>query len=256
MSVARVLVAEDDAQIRGVLADLLESEGYEVVQAKDGREALARFHDADPDVVLLDIMMPELSGYDVCRAIRKDDERVAVIMVTAKSTELDTVVGLQLGADDYIAKPFGMHELVARVGAVLRRARAVPSAAAVATGEVFEFADARIDTGRYMAVMDGHEERITATEMKIIACLRQHVGCIVPRNELLDVVWGGTYLGTTRTLDQHVLRLRKKVESSPATPRWLKTVHGVGYRLEPRESCTPSESCAPHLPRAVPHART
>lgn len=232
MSAGRVLVAEDDARIRGVLADLLESEGYDVVQAKDGREALARYHDADPDVVLLDIMMPELSGYDVCRAIRKEDERVAILMVTAKSAEIDAVVGLQLGADDYITKPFGMHELVARVGAVLRRARAGRAAAAPSGGDVFPFADARIDTGRYVAELDGREERVTATEMKIIRCLRQHAGCIVARNDLLDLVWGGTYLGTTRTLDQHVLRLRKKVERDPASPRWLKTVHGVGYRLE------------------------
>lgn len=235
MSKLRVLVAEDDAQIRGVLADLLESEGYDVVQAKDGLEALERYRDADPDAVLLDIMMPGKSGYDVCREIRKEDARVAIVMVTAKSTEIDTVVGLQLGADDYVAKPFGMHELVARVGAVLRRMRAaqgrVPGREHV-RDEVFGFADARIDAGRYVAILDGREERVTATEMRIVDCLRAHAGRIVPRNELLDVVWGSTYLGTTRTLDQHVLRLRKKVERTPGDPRWLKTVHGVGYRLE------------------------
>ncbi len=210
---------------------MLESEGYEVVQAKDGRDALASYHACDPDAVLLDVMMPEISGYDVCRAIRKADPRVAVIMVTAKGAEIDAVVGLELGADDYITKPFGVHELIARLAAVLRRTRARPASAGESAGESFAFADAQIDTGRYVAILDGREERITATEMKIVACLRRHAGQIVTRNDLLNAVWGVDYFGNTRTLDQHVLRLRKKVEHTPAAPRRLLTVHGVGYRL-------------------------
>jgi len=228
----KVLVAEDDAGIRSVLADVLESEGYDVIPAGDGRGALEAYRAHAPDAVLLDIMMPELSGYEVCRAIRKHDARVAVLMVTAKGAEIDAVVGLELGADDYIAKPFGVHELVARLAAVLRRTRARPAPTADETaGGVFPFADARIDTGRYVAILDGRETPVTATEMKIVDCLRRHAGRIVTRNDLLNAVWGVDYFGNTRTLDQHVLRLRRKVERAPAAPRWLLTIHGVGYRL-------------------------
>ncbi len=231
-----ILVAEDDLNIRTGIVDALESEGYEVVQAEDGNKALAAFREAGPfSLVMLDVMMPGLSGYDVCREIRRTDERVPVIMVTAKTEEIDAVVGLKLGADDYITKPFGVHELLARAQAALRRGRMHGTAPAniITVKENFTFGAAQVDPSRYMITREQTTEKLTPTELKLLECFREHPDQVLTRDQLLNSVWGVEYYGTTRTLDQHVARLRKKVEPHPHSPTVLITVHGVGYRYIP-----------------------
>jgi len=235
MSRYRVLVAEDDDRIREGLVDTLESEGYEVLQAGDGAAAVEIFHRESPDLVLLDVMMPVKSGYDVCREIRGKDERTPIIMLTAKGEEVDKVVGLQLGADDYVTKPFGIHELLARVTAALRRGRLSPTTEeAPPLPEVFEFGPVRINRKTYRCTRNGKTLDLTARELKLLEVFFRHPGEVLSRNDLLNAVWGIDYFGTTRTLDQHVAQLRKKIESNPASPEVLTTVHGVGYRFESR----------------------
>ena len=229
-----ILIAEDDANIRAGLIDALESEGYSVAAAANGKAALEAFHKRKPDLVLLDIMMPELSGYDVCRAIRRDDARTPVILLTAKGEEIDKVVGLELGADDYVTKPFGVRELLARVAAALRRSRtttapAEPEAAA-ARPEPFPFGTASISRRTYTATCHGRTEPLTAREMKLLELFAARPNEVLGRDELLNRVWGVSYYGTTRTLDQHIAQLRKKVELDPETPTAIATVHGIGYR--------------------------
>jgi DNA-binding response OmpR family regulator len=229
----RVLVAEDDDRIREGLVDTLESEGYEVLQAHDGAAAVELFRRESPDLVLLDVMMPEKSGYDVCREIRGNDERTPIIMLTAKGEEVDKVVGLQLGADDYVTKPFGIHELLARVTAALRRGNLSAEADdETPVPEVFEFGIVQINRKTYRCTKNGKTFDLTARELKLLEVFFRHPGEVLSRNDLLNAVWGIDYFGTTRTLDQHIAQLRKKIESNPATPEVLTTVHGVGYRFE------------------------
>lgn len=230
-----ILVAEDDDRIRTGLIDLLESEGYRVTAVADGGGAMAAFGKTRFDLVLLDVMMPEKSGYDVCREIRARDSRIPVIMLTAKGEEIDKVVGLQLGADDYVTKPFGVHELSARIAAVLRRSRPVdvsPKGAA-AEASPFDFGAARIDPGRYQGTIADGTFAISSLELKLLCYFLAHPHRTLPRDEILNAVWGIDYFGTTRTVDQHVAMIRKKVEPDPAQPLYLLTVHGVGYRYEP-----------------------
>ena len=229
-----ILVAEDDTRIREGLVDLLESEGYRVTAAGDGSEAQALLETEDFELTILDIMMPGKSGYDLCRDLRAGGSLIPVIMLTAKGEEIDKVVGLKLGADDYITKPFGVHELLARVDAVLRRALRTTAAvpAKRVAPKAFCFGDARIDPGRYRLEIDGNTEDLTAKELDLILFFHGHPGRVLSRDEILDAVWGINYFGTTRTLDQHVARVRKKIEKDPANPRFLTTVHGVGYRYE------------------------
>ncbi|MFH1153140.1 MAG: response regulator transcription factor [Pseudomonadota bacterium] len=225
-----ILVAEDDENIRLGLVDTLESEGYHVVQARDGIEALDLFSPGAFRLVLLDIMMPGKSGYDVCREIRARDAQVPLIMVTAKSEEIDTVVGLQLGADDYITKPFGVHELLARIAAVLRRAGRVKAPEPPESGGTFVFGGRKVDPLRFTISRGTLSLDLSLRELKIIQCFCRHPGEVLGRDRLLNEVWGIDYFGTTRTLDQHIAQLRKKVETDPANPAIITTVHGVGYR--------------------------
>lgn len=224
-----ILIAEDDAHIREGITDLLEREGYQVTAAADGQEALELFPESNCDLLLLDIMMPRLSGYDLCRQIRKQDDRVPIIMLTAKSEEVDKVVGLELGADDYITKPFGVHELLARVAAVLRRA-AQPAAQQSNRKEHFPFGEATIDRLTYIAELNGEKHPLSSRELTIIDTFCDHPGEVLSRDQLLNAAWGINYYGTTRTLDQHIAQLRKKIETEPATPTTIITVHGIGYR--------------------------
>jgi DNA-binding response OmpR family regulator len=230
----RVLVAEDDTRIREGLVDLLESEGYAVTAAGDGQAAWQLLENERFHLAILDIMMPGKSGYDLCRDLRAGGSRMPIIMLTAKSEEIDKVVGLKLGADDYVTKPFGVHELLARVDAVLRRAGgpAVSAKAMKAPEDAFAFGDACIHPDRYRLEIGGRTEDLSAKELALIRFFHEHAGKVVDRNEVLDAVWGIHYFGTTRTLDQHVARVRKKIEKDPANPRFLTTVHGVGYRYE------------------------
>lgn len=228
----RVLIAEDDANLRQGLIDLLEGEGYEVVPAADGQQALTCFHQKAPDLVLLDVMMPELSGYDVCREIRKSDSRTPIIMLTAKGEEIDKVVGLELGADDYVTKPFGLHELRARIAAVLRRSRQNQQEPASNLPEQFHIGLALIDRKSYQVTLGQQSHSLTSREMKVLEVFHARPNEVLSRNDLLNAAWGIDYFGTTRTLDQHIAQLRKKVEPDPASPQCLLTVHGVGYKFQ------------------------
>ena len=237
MKTVRILVAEDDANIRTGLLDALESEGYKPVPASDGKQALALYDSQTFDLVLLDIMMPERSGYDVCKVIRSRDEALPIIMLTAKGEEIDKVVGLQLGADDYITKPFGVHELLARVAAVLRRSQPKREVVVKASPQApvrFRFGTAEIDTRRFRATRGNKRFDLTAREVALLHYFQARPDEVLSRDELLNAVWGIEYYGTTRTLDQHIAQLRKKVESDPTRALHIVTVHGVGYRYCPK----------------------
>jgi len=235
-----ILVVEDDPHIREGLCDALASEGFGVEAAADGKAALEAFRRAKPSLVLLDVMMPEMSGYDVCRAIRREDAKTPVIMLTARGEEVDKVVGLELGADDYVTKPFGVRELLARIAAVLRRSQGAAGAApAAAAPDRFAFGAASIDRKTYTATCRGAAHPLTPRELKLIEAFQGRPNEVLGRDELLNRVWGVTYYGTTRTLDQHIAQLRKKIEADPDAPAAILTVHGVGYRYVPADSCRP-----------------
>jgi len=229
-------VVEDDIHIRLGLTDTLESEGYQVIEAGDGNEALDAFERKPPDLVLLDVMMPGKSGYDVCRAIRTKDTLVPVIMLTAKGEEIDKVVGLKLGADDYITKPFGIHELLARIDAVLRRAKSFKGLAPENESKApFAFSGFTVDPKRFKIEDTNKSFDLSKREIELLRLFAAHPGEVLDRETILTRIWGLDYGGTTRTLDQHIAMLRKKIEKKPATPTIITTVHGVGYRFESDE---------------------
>jgi len=225
----RVLVAEDDRRTREGLCEILEAEGYEVLSAADGKEALELFSRERPDFVCLDIMMPGVSGYDVCRQIRADDKRVPLIFISAKSEEIDKVLGLELGADDFIVKPFGVKEVVARIRAVTRRC-------IEARGDVqqspFSLKDVEVFPDQLRARHRGHEIELSLREVGILDLFHRNPGVVLDRNTIFNECWGQNYLPSSRTLDQHISKLRKKIESDPKEPQIIKTVHGAGYRFE------------------------
>jgi DNA-binding response OmpR family regulator len=223
----RILIVEDEAPMRTALKDCLESEGYRVLTAADGQSGLDRAMQEKPDLVLLDIMMPNLDGYAVCAELRRLANHARVLMLTAKGQVEDRVRGLDSGADDYLVKPFSTDELLARVRALLRRAKsenAVP--------KTLRLGDVEIDLARQQAVKKKKPLHLTAREYSILRLLLENPGEPVTRERFLDVVWGYTAFPTTRTVDTHIAALRTKIEANPEEPRWIKTVHGVGYRLE------------------------
>jgi DNA-binding response OmpR family regulator len=224
----RILVVEDDPAILTGLVDLLEGEGFAVEQAIDGAAALVRHSEARPDLVLLDVMIPEKNGYEVCREIRRTDASTPVIMLTAKGEEVDKVVGLELGADDYVVKPFSARELLARVRAVLRRGRPRESER---DDSPIRFGDVMIDPRTMRGTKGKRAFDISRRELALLRIFTSREGEALDRVTLMDEVWGVRYEGTTRTLDQHMAGLRKKVEDDPAHPLYFTTVHGTGYRF-------------------------
>ncbi len=226
----RILIVEDDPHIRLGVAEALSCEGYEVIECGDGQQAGPLIRQTAPALVILDVMLPRKSGFDICRELRAAKNPVPVLMLTAKGQEIDKVVGLELGADDYVTKPFGLRELTARVHALLRRANG--GSATGAPPESLAFGDVVIRSAALRGTRGGQEIELTPRELAVLAALHREAGNAVSRDRLLNEVWGVDYLGTTRTLDQVVVKLRQKIENIPSEPRHLLTVHGLGYRLE------------------------
>jgi DNA-binding response OmpR family regulator len=225
-----ILIAEDDENILNGLCEIFEGEGFHTIKAMNGREALDLYHEKNPDFVCLDIMMPEISGYDVCRQIREEDPHVPIIFITAKSEEIDKVLGLELGADDYIVKPFGLHEVVARIRSVTRRY--MLSKAPEQQDECFSMGDLTVYPSQLRANRGGNDIDISLRDVKILRLLNDHKNEVVDRNMLLDECWGKHIMPESRTVDQHISQLRKRVEKDIQNPKLIQTVHGVGYRFE------------------------
>jgi len=253
----RVLLAEDDESFVDALVIGLAREGFAVTVATDGPEALRLFAEVEPDLVLLDLMLPRLSGIDVCRSIRAHST-VPIIMVTAKGTEIDTVVGLEVGADDYVTKPYRLRELVARMRAVLRRTPGeIPSSAGGTSGEttddqvttsgskaerrpepgtVLEAGGIQVDVDRHLVFIRGEEVHLRRKEFELLSLLMENAGRLLTRDVLIDRIWGSDYFGDTKTLDVHIKRLRTHIEEDPSNPRLITTIRGVGYRFDaPRD---------------------
>jgi two-component system response regulator RegX3 len=232
-----VLVVEDeDAYIEGLTRGL-EREGFRVDVARDGVEALARFAEFDPDLVLLDVMLPKLSGVDVCRELRRRGSDVPIIMVTARSAEIDTVVGLEVGADDYVSKPYRLRELVARMRAVMRRRAPdeqphASTAPGPGAGEVLRVGDVAVDTERHEVWIRDTLVQLPLKEFELLTLLLENAGRVLTRDQLIDRVWGLDYVGDTKTLDVHVKRLRSRVEEDPSRPTRIITIRGLGYKFD------------------------
>jgi len=220
----RVLIAEDDREIVKVVRAYLEGAGFNVLTSYDGKEALFMAQQERPDLVILDLMLPEMDGLDVCRLLRRESD-IPIIMLTARVEEVDKLVGLELGADDYITKPFSPRELVARVRATLRRAERASEPEIISVGEV------TIDQGRHMVKVGSREVELTPTEFDLLTVLMRHPGQVFTRLQLLDRVQGYAYAGYERTIDVHIKNLRRKIEPQPHKPRYILTVHGVGYKF-------------------------
>ena len=243
----RILLAEDEESFIDALVVGLEREGFSVTSARDGSEALELFNEDEFDLVLLDVMLPKMSGLDVCRAIRAHSS-VPIIMVTAKSTEIDTVVGLEIGADDYVAKPYRLRELVSRIRAVLRRMPKPERPDGGDTGReedeievesppdgginVVEVGELRLDLDRHECTVRGEEVALPLKEFGLLHLLLMNAGRVVTRDTLIDRVWGYDYVGDTKTLDVHIKRLRSRIENDPSKPTLITTIRGLGYRLE------------------------
>ncbi len=222
----KVLIVEDDDSMATALTDGFRYEGYEASLVRDGAEGLRMAQDSKPDIIILDVMLPKMNGLDVCREIRKSGNPVPIIMLTARGQEIDKVLGLKLGADDYVTKPFGFLELMARVEAVLRRAsgRAAPL-------ESYRFGDVTADFERGEVRKKGNLLEMSPREIRLLQYLIHNRGKVIAREKLLDAVWDYDSAPVTRTVDMHVAKLRKKIEDSPAEPRYIVTVHGMGYKF-------------------------
>ena len=227
----KVLLAEDDPLIRDGLTEILENEGYSVVQAADGDRAMELFGTESPDFVCLDIMMPKTSGYDACKKMRAARPRVPIIFISAKSEEIDKVVGLEMGADDYIVKPFGVKEVIARIRAVTRRCYAASNEEST-TKSAFQMGDLEVIPCELRARRGDTTIELSLRDVKILQLLCEHRGQALARHTIFDRCWGDMYLPSSRTLDQHISQLRKRIEVSPKSPKIIRTVHGVGYRFD------------------------
>jgi two-component system response regulator RegX3 len=225
---ARILVVEDEETLSEAIAFLLSKEGFEVSVAASGPEAIATFEKTGADLILLDLMLPGLSGTEVCRQIRAKSA-VPIIMLTAKDSEIDKVVGLEIGADDYVTKPYSSRELIARIRAVLRRGELTDS---VDDGGALEVGPVRMDTDRHVISVNGEQVSLPLKEFELLEFLMRNSGRVLTRLQLIDRVWGSDYVGDTKTLDVHIKRLRAKIERDPANPEYIQTVRGMGYKME------------------------
>ncbi len=232
----KILIAEDDLHIRHGLSDLLSQEGYEIETAENGKIALELFKKQKPQFVILDIMMPEMDGYSVCREIRAVDNDIPIIFLSAKSEEIDRVIGLELGADDYISKPFGTREVVARIRAITRRFLKTSGPTSLAATETqadsFKFGELEVLPNELRAKKDNVCIDLSLREIKVLQTLAKHQGEVVSRDLLFNECWGYDHMPNSRTLDQHISKLRKLIEDDPSDPQLIKTVHGAGYRYE------------------------
>lgn len=229
MSEATIFVVEDEPSFVEALTIGLAREGFRVEVAVDGAEALARFDAVAPDLVLLDVMLPKISGIDVCRELRKKTQ-IPIIMVTAKSAEIDTVVALEVGADDYVTKPYRLRELVARMRAVLRRSTMSSSDPALMTPGMVQVGDVSLDPDEHRVRVGDEELTLPLKEFELLHLLLANAGRVLPRDAIIDRVWGNDYVGDTKTLDVHVKRVRSKIEDDPANPTRIVTIRGLGYK--------------------------
>jgi two-component system response regulator RegX3 len=223
----KILVVEDEQSLREPLVYLLEKEGYEVFDAADGDQAIKEFNAKQPDLILLDLMLPKKSGNEVCQVIRQSSN-VPIIMLTAKDSEIDKVVGLEIGADDYVTKPYSTPELKARIKAVLRR-NVDPQ---VELGNILEAGGVRMDIERHEVEVNGQRVQLPLKEFELLELLLENVNRVLTRGQIIDRVWGSDYFGDTKTLDVHVKRIRSKIEEDPARPEHLVTVRGLGYKFQ------------------------
>ena len=226
-----VLLVEDEETFIEALEIGLKREGFRVHVARDGAEALAMFEGVKADIVLLDVMLPKISGTDVCREIRKKSQ-VPIIMVSAKGSEIDTVVGLEVGADDYIVKPYRLRELVARIRAALRRSSLTPTEIEEVGIGTVSIGDVSIDPEQHIVTVRGEVTKLPLKEFELLEFLMRNSGRVLTRGQLIDRVWGGDYYGDTKTLDVHIKRLRSKIEVDPANPVLIQTIRGLGYKFE------------------------
>jgi two-component system response regulator RegX3 len=225
----RILIVEDEASFSEALAFLLSKEGFETAVAETGREALDMFNAKGADLILLDLMIPVVSGVEVCRSIRTQSQ-VPIIMLTAKDAEIDKVVGLEIGADDYVTKPYSSRELIARIKAVLRRGQAEDQGDY--DEDLLEVGPIRLNIGKHQVFVKGNPVALPLKEFELLEFLMRNSGRVLTRSQLIDRVWGGDYYGDTKTLDVHIKRLRAKVEEDPANPVLIQTIRGLGYKLE------------------------
>ena len=225
---ARILVVEDEETLSEAISFLLSKEGFDVAVAATGPAAIESFEKSGADLILLDLMLPGLSGTEVCRQIRTKSS-VPIIMLTAKDSEIDKVVGLELGADDYVTKPYSSRELIARIRAVLRRGEIQDGDA---DGTTLEVGPVRMDTDRHIISVNGEVVAIPLKEFELLEFLMRNAGRVLTRVQLIDRVWGSDYVGDTKTLDVHIKRLRAKIEKDPANPEFIQTVRGMGYKME------------------------
>ena len=223
----RVLVVEDEPNLREPLVYLLEKEGYEVLEAENGNAAIESFRKDSPELILLDLMLPGISGNEVCRIIRQESQ-VPIIMITAKDTEIDKVVGLEIGADDDVTKPYSTRELLARMKAVLRRGAELP----VSESGLLKAGPVVMDLDRHTVSVNGEPIQMPLKEFELLELLIENVNRVLTRGQIIDRVWGSNYFGDTKTLDVHVKRVRSKIEEDPSRPRHLITVRGLGYKFE------------------------
>ena len=228
----KVLICEDDTKIRKGLVEILEGEGYQPIEAAEGAEALQKFALEKPDFILLDIMMPGMSGYDVCRSIREQDEEIPIMFISAKSEEIDRVLGLELGGDDYIVKPFGVNEVISRIRAITRRCYRQTASDSSKEQEEFIIGGILVRPKELLGYRENDTIELSLRDIKLLRLLGRERGNVVDRDTIFNECWGMNYLPNSRTLDQHISKLRKKIGDNPKNPQIIETVHGVGYRYK------------------------